>query len=234
MSARRRPRADRMEHDLTELVIGGGEVGTALGAVLGCSVRDIGFWSGEYERIHITFPYGDEFVEQVKFYQDHHQAREVVVHSTVPPGTCDPQGWTHSPVRGRHPNLVDALKMFTKFFGGGDSGPAYGDWLRKIGYAVHTPLAVTTELAKLWELVSFGMAVAVEKAVWDACEEWGADWSIAYWEFGRSHNEGVRRLGYSHVAKPVLDHVPGPIGGHCVRENMAYLDHPFARIVEET
>lgn len=212
----------------TDLVIGAGEVGTALSRVLGANLRDVGAHQGTYNRLHIAFPYSEGFVAQVKFYQDEHQASAVVVHSTVPPGTCDPQGWTHSPVRGRHPHLAEALRTFTKYFGGPDTG----DWWP--GPHKHTPLAVTTELAKLWELASFGVAVAVEKAVWEACEEWGANWQVAYRDFARTHNEGVRRMGYSYAAKPILEHMPGPIGGHCIIENMAYLDHPLARIVEQT
>lgn len=212
----------------SELVVGAGEVGTALAQVLGADLRDVAPHHGSYDRIHIAFPYTPEFVTQVKAYQDEHEASQVIVHSTVAPGTCDPQGWTHSPVRGRHPNLAAALTTFTKFYGGPITGD---DWP---GPVVHTPLAVTTELAKLWELAAFGAAVAVEKALWDSCEEWGADYQVAYRDFGLTHNIGVRRLGYGSVAKPILKHVDGPIGGHCVVPNMAYIDHPLARIVEET
>lgn len=219
---------------MRELVVGAGEVGQALSAVLQCDLRDIDPHSGTYERIHIAFPYGDRFVEEVKYYADVHQATQVVVHSTVPPGTCDPQGWTHSPVRGRHPDLVAALRTFTKFFGGPNVQTSV-DWISTVGSpTVHTPLAVTTEIAKLWELAAFGLAVAVEKAMWEQCEEWGADWDVAYRQFGLTHNMGVRQLGYGSVAKPILKHVPGPIGGHCVVENMVHIDHPIARIVEDT
>lgn len=217
---------------MRELVIGAGQVGNALGLVLECDVRDLANHPGTYDRLHIAFPYGPDFVAEVKYYQNEHQASQVVVHSTVAPGTCDPQGWTHSPVRGRHPDLVTALKTFTKFFGG-PGEPAF-DWQHKVGHVATTPRAVTTELAKVWELAAFGVNVAVEKAVWDACEEWGADWDVAYRQFALTHNQGVRQMGYGSVAKPILKHMPGPIGGHCVVSNMHLIDHPIARIVEET
>lgn len=214
----------------SELVIGAGQVGTALATVLECDLRDIHPYPGTYDRIHVAFPYGSDFVAEVKYYQNLHEASQVVVHSTVPAGTCDPQGWTHSPVRGRHPDLVGALTTFTKLFGGSDHRPA-SDWP---GPSDTTPLAVTTELAKLWELAAFGVNIAVEKAVWDACEEWGADYDVAYRLMAQTHNDGVRRLGYSNTARPILEHVPGPIGGHCVRQSMPFIDHPLARIVEDT
>src|SRR5690606_40778498 len=52
--------------------------------------------------------------EHVQRYAAEHGAELVVVHSTVPVGTCDANGWVHSPVRGRHPNLVGGLRKFVK------------------------------------------------------------------------------------------------------------------------
>jgi hypothetical protein len=119
-------------------------------------------------------------------------------------------------------------------FGGPDAEHHAADWRERIGPALATPLAVTTELGKVWELAAYGVNIAIEKAVWDACEEWGADWSVAYQAMVDTYNAGQQHLGLSHFTRPLLQHMPGPIGGHCVRENMSLIDHPIARIVEAT
>src|SRR5690606_41264469 len=100
------------------LVIGAGEVGTALHTVLNtrdvCEIRDVDPIDYRADVIHIAFPWSDAFVEHVQRYAAEHGAELVVVHSTVPVGTCDANGWVHSPVRGRHTNLVGGLRKFVK------------------------------------------------------------------------------------------------------------------------
>jgi hypothetical protein len=211
-----------------ELVVGMGEVGQALTQVLGCPGRDIepsGLVAGT---LHIAYPWSESFVEDTLGYVYEHEADLVIVHSTVPVGTCDQYGWVHSPVRGRHPNLFEALTTFVKFAGGRRAGE-----MRWPGKLETTALAATTEAAKLWELAAFGLQVRLCQAVYEYSDAHGLNADVVYRQFAETHNEGVVAMGYPEVVKPVLDYVPGPIGGHCVTENMGLLDHPVAGLVAE-
>lgn len=218
---------------LIHLVIGLGEVGEALAAVLGCPGRDIHIPDGTAGVLHICFPWSSSFEAEVDFYSSRYEADLVIVHSTVPIGTCDPHGWVHSPVRGRHPDLEEGIRTFVKFFGGQRAEEA-AIIFETVGIrTVTTPKAAETEAAKLWELVQFGIQVKVEQAIWEHCSELGLDPSLVYSDFAFTYNKGYRALDESRFVRPVLAHMPGPIGGHCVRQNAALLDHPLARLVTE-
>ena len=202
-----------------------GEVGTALTEVLGCDGFDEGI-TAHCEVLHVAFPYSPDFVAAV----NQHTADLVVVHSTVPVGTCDPQGWVHSPVRGRHPDLVDALKTFRKPFGGSRSIEAVMRWPYQ-GLAFSD--ARHTEAGKLWELAQFGLQVRVTQAIHEWCDTKGLDPALVYDMFAQDYNTGYEALGESRFVRPILDYVAGPIGGHCVTENMAYIDHQIAALVRD-
>lgn len=219
------------------LVIGAGEVGSALHTLLGraCDVvlRDIGEVDLRARTLHIAFPWSDEFAGQVAAYEQAHRADLVIVHSTVPVGTCDPRGWVHSPVRGRHPDLVAGLSASVKHCGGARAAEA-ALVFRSCGLRVDIhDRAAETEAGKLWELVQFGLQVRVEQAIHAWCVERGLDPDVVYRQFADAYNDCYRLLGQPQFARPVLDHVPGPIGGHCVRACAELLDHPLARLVAE-
>lgn len=223
---------------MNQLVIGAGEVGTALHAVLSrahhTAIRDVEPMDAKADVLHICIPWSDQFVEIVHRYQAQHQADLVVVHSTVPVGTCDPEGWVHSPVRGRHPDLVESLTAFTKHVGGGRAGEA-ASILEAAGIPTAThDRAAETEAGKLWELVQLGQQVLVEQQIDAWCREHGLDADVVYRQFAETYNAGYSKLGDDHFVRPVLRHVPGPIGGHCIRQCSALLDHPLAQMVAES
>lgn len=218
---------------LPQLVIGLGEVGTAIAAVLGCKGRDIHEPDGTADVLHICIPWSPFFVAEVEMYRQSYEADLIIVHSTVPIGTCDPRGWVHSPVRGRHPNIEAGVKMFVKFFGGERADEA-AIIFEQLGIeTATTPRAAETEAGKLWELVQFGLQVKIEQAIWDHSIELGLNPGIVYGLFAHTYNRGYEALGEKRFVRPVLNHMPGPIGGHCVRQNAALLDHPLARLVVE-
>jgi len=218
---------------MSDLVIGMGEVGRALAQFLDCLGRDITPRdSGQTDipdTIHIAFPWSSTFVEEVLVYERLYSPNLVIVHSTIPVGTCDPHGWVHSPVRGRHPDLVYALRMFTKPFG----GPRAREVSWPSSDVSFYPRARDTEAGKLWELAQFGLQVRITQAIYEWCEKNNVDPEIAYRMFAYEYNQGYKGIGDSRFARPVLDYVPGDIGGHCVSQNMAFLDHTIARVVEE-
>lgn len=224
--------------ETTHLVIGSGEVGTALYAVLentcgeAVAIRDVDPVEGLYDVIHICIPWSDTFVDTVTRYADDHRASLVVVHSTVPVGTCDEHQWTHSPVRGRHPDLYAGLISFVKHVGGRNAD-VVAKMLTDCGMVteVHDK-AATTEAGKLWELVQFGIQVAIQKDVYAWCAENGLDGNEVYGGFAMTYNDGYRRLGEDRFIRPVIRPEASPkIGGHCVTANAEHLDHPWAKII---
>lgn len=222
---------------MTHLVVGAGQVGTAVHTVLARThhtlIRDMQPMDVPADVLHICIPWHDGFADTVAGYRRYHRAGLVVVHSTVPPGTCDPHGWVHSPIRGRHPRLVDGLTAFVKHFGGREAALAAKPFAAcGVPVEVHDR-AFDTEAAKLWELIQLGVQVKVQHAIHDWCVEHGADPDVVYRAFAESYNAGYRSLGEDRFVRPVLDYKPGPIGGHCVRENARLIDHPLAAWVAE-
>ena len=218
-----------------QVVVGAGQVGAAHANVLtDAYLRDIEpSGPAHADVLHIAYPWDPAFSDVTRTYQRDYHADLVIVHSTVPVGTCDPDGWVHSPVRGRHPDLTTALKTFVKHVGGAHAAAA-AELFADAGIPTHVhPRAADLEAGKLWELVQFGVQVRVCQQIHDWCVEQGVDFDVVYRQMAESYCEGYWRLGQPQFVRPVLEHVPGPIGGHCVVPGAAMLDHPLARMVTD-
>lgn len=204
------------------LVIGLGEVGSAVRTVLNCDGYDISMKAEEPIRadvIDICFPYSENFVEQVKLYQNVTGARLVVVHSTVPLGTCDPHDWIHSPVRGVHPNMVQGLRTFVKYFGGKNALEASNDWAA-LGINVKSmEQAKHCEALKLWDTTQYGIMIAMQKEIKAYCDRHDLNFEVVYTDANHTYDIGYEELSRPEVCRPYLKHVDGPIGGHCVIPN---------------
>lgn len=202
-----------------------GEVGTALTLHLGCAGRDISDTVPEIheaELLHVAIPWTPMFADQVLSYQEQYRPLITIIHSTVPVGTCTPHNWVHSPVRGRHPHLLDALRVMPKWFGGAQADSAAHHWP---GETLTYPRSEETEAGKLWELIQFGLQVRVCQAIWEWSQDRGLDPRVVYTQFAESYNDGYEQLGDKQFVRPVLDYVPGDIGGHCVTQNSTMIDH---------
>lgn len=219
------------------VVVGAGEVGTAVAAVLErahqVTLRDIEPVTAKADVLDICIPWSERFVEYVHDYVKHHEPSLVVVHSTVPTGTCDEHGWVHSPIRGRHPYLEEGVATFVKHFGGVRAAEAAKSWVLAGVTTAEHDRARDTEAGKLWELAQYGVQIQVEKAIHEWCEAHDVDFDVAYTAMAHSYNEGFQALGESRFTRPVLEHVPGPIGGHCVLQNSHLIDHELTRVVRE-
>lgn len=218
---------------MKQIVIGLGEVGSALRKVLECdgydSVSPLSELGEGYDVMHIAFPYTPgRFAEMVKRYKERTGASLVIVHSTVPVGTCDPLHAVHSPIRGVHPNLEQGIRTFVKFFGGPEAQIAAGIFAERGIKVMTTPLAASTEALKLWDTAQYGWNILIEKAIHSYCEERGLDYAMIYTLANATYNRGYELLGRYDVQRPVLRHVEGPIGGHCVKENWEMLEDPIA------
>jgi len=113
--------------------MGMGEVGKALKEVLETQKDDKVFTFdiespgnrnyGSINVLHICFPYSKNFVDEVVHYICDYDTALVIIHSTVEVGTTRKiRGKVggcvvHSPVRGKHPNMVEGLKIFVKYIG---------------------------------------------------------------------------------------------------------------------
>ena len=224
-----------MSRQLLHLVVGAGEVGTALGEILDAPVRDIEL-EEEPERVwmlHISFPYSEGFDDWVRAYRDRYDATVVVVHSTVPVGTCRRLGVCHSPVRGRHPHLAEGMRAHVKFFAGvGAEEASLVFWQRGVATEVVAD-PESTEAGKLWDLLQYGWSIMLQKRAYAWCRRVGADPDVAYRQMNLAYNAGYQQLGEPQFVRPVLEEQPGRIGGHCVVPNMAFVDDALARLLED-
>lgn len=222
---------------VTHLVAGMGEVGRAVYDLLSeqydVGFKDLNHHSGATSTnyLHVCFPYGSGFETAVRSYIDQYTPQVTVVHSTVPVGTCADLNVCHSPVRGKHPHLVESLKTFVKFFGGVCAQDAAQEFARCGVTTTVVDSSNTTEAGKLWELLMYGLAIAQQKEMYRWCQEHGADPDVAYQDFARTYNEGYAALGEERFVRPIISNESGPIGGHCIIQNSPMINHPLSAML---
>lgn len=215
------------------VVIGAGQIGTAVARVLRrrdtTRIFDEGsvVWDIEPDTMHVAIPWSDDFESIVENYQFLIRPKRVVVHSTVPVGTCDAHGWAHAPIRGRHPNLEEGILASPMIVGGADAKHVAHFFKRCGVNAKSVQFARDTEAGKLWELAQLGMQVRVMREIHDYCEVNGLDFDVVYTRFAQDYNVAYQLLHEPKFVRPVLDYEPGPLGGHCVAQNSPLLGSGF-------
>lgn len=224
----------------THLVIGAGEVGAALADVLHphhrTHIRDIADNDGgpiRADTLHICYPWSETFTADTLRYQAQYNPSLVIVHSTVPVGTCDPHHWVHSPIRGKHPDLTTGIATFAKHLGGHLASQAAEAFTQCGITPVIHPRARDTEAGKLWELTQYGLQIAICKQIHDWCQVNDIDFHTVYTAFAITYNHGWARLGQPQYTRPLLVPTPGTIGGHCVVQGSTLLDHPLTDMVRD-
>jgi hypothetical protein len=228
---------------MKQVVIGAGQVGRAIAEVLE-SAYDVDLVdidseyvpSAEETVIHICFPWGPKFEQNVREYQSIYQPVLTIIHSTVPVGTSRRLGAVHSPVTGRHPDLAESIFVFVKFFGGKDAQKASDVFMPCRGYnrAITTqvvPDQETTEAGKLWQTLQYGWIIALQKEGYAWMKSVGADPRVAYEDFNRVYTDGYDALGGYEFSLPIIKDMVGPIGGHCVIPNTELTDHSLAQLL---
>lgn len=226
---------------IEHLIIGNGEVGSALAEVLSMRYGVVG-WDratdseddlARCQVLHLAYPYTPEFLDYARHYTTLTTPELIVVHSTVPVGTTEQLGEraVHSPVRGVHPRLLASLRCFVKFFGGPRAEEAAGPFERVGVDTFCAPESEVTEALKLWDTTQFGLMILIQKEIKAWCDRYGLDFDVVYRLANRTYNAGYEELGMPHVVRPWLEDVPGPIGGHCVIPNAHLLDHPLAHLL---
>lgn len=243
-------------------VVGQGEVGTAVTTLLRIAHDVVVYDSktpGELpdlvavESLHICIPYVNEsqFFDACNLYiAACPNLRCIIVHSTVPVGTCrklSPHA-CHAPVHGVHPNLVQGLRTFPQYLGRSVHESAaisayaclktahFGGFItfpdRSAEPIYRVNNTETTELLKLCCTLQYGWNIIAEKAIHDLCQQYGADYNVVY-GWNDYYNVGYERLGKPEVCRPHLRHFDGPIGGHCVVPNAKLLPGPMSEFLLE-
>lgn len=221
---------------MKSLVIGMGEIGTALFIVLsecygidatcGYDIKDgNNVCPEEVDYLHICFPYSDSFVGNVKTYAREIKHKYLIIHSSIPVGTTEKiEGAFHSPVRGKHPNIAEEIKKYVKYMGYPLEKYGYVDevcqYFEKAGMKT-IPIAQTktTELMKLLELSRYGVYIAFAKEQDDICKHFGCDYKTVVTEYEKTRNSGI---GES-LKQPLLYPFKDFVGGHCTVEDMELL-----------
>jgi hypothetical protein len=205
------------------MIIGMGEVGKALYKVLSAAhemhtydTRDsMMVCPNNVDVLHICYGYGPEFDSQTLAYIQTVNPVYTVIHSTVPVGTSQRLGCFHSPVRGVHPHLAESMRMFDTYLAPpSETLAAYFNAAGMHIYEENSP--DNTEAGKLWSLAAYATSILLEKAIYRYCENRGLDFATVYTDFTESYNTGFQNMGRDEFTRPILRHVPGPIGGHCV------------------
>jgi len=222
---------------MTSLIIGVGEIGTALYNILSKVYKvdaiDEGEWEDiTYDIIHICFPYSKRFEREVKKYQKKYKPKYTVIHSTVPVGTSRKLNAIHSPIIGIHPYLEESIKTFTKYLGGQQASKV-ANYFRKAGIKIYlVDKSETSELMKILSTTFYGVCIEYTKEVKRLCDKYKVPFEIwTIWT--QSYNEGYSKLGYSEYTRPNLVPIMEKIGSHCILPNCDLLKSRFTDLVKQ-
>jgi UDP-N-acetyl-D-mannosaminuronate dehydrogenase len=213
----------------TAVVIGLGEVGgplLELAKRAECEVFGVDLdpsalpTNAAIDVMHVCFPFGEDFVDEVTRYSMLLQPALTIVDSTVAVGTTRAihartgLPIAYSPVRGKHVRMLEELTTYRKYIGGIDASAtaaaaAHFELLGMPTEVVSTP--ETAELAKLTETTYFGLLIAWAQEVERYCDLTGAQ-----------YDEVVSF--YDEISFfPPVKYFPGVIAGHCVMSNVEIL-----------
>ncbi len=224
-------------------IFGHGEIGQSLHEVyeragwFGIAWRDLDTGSGpdKCDILNVCIPFSDQFVSIVAREIWWSDARIVIIHSTVAPGTTkeiidlvkDKDVLiVHSPVIGVHPNLAEGIQTFTKWIGCETNANAelVREHFNQIGIPNTrkvTP-AISTEIAKLMDTTYYGACLAVNAEATEWLNSQGT--RSSFWvEYLMEYNRGYQTLGMGNIVRPYFPALNMPIGGHCVGNNARIL-----------
>jgi UDP-N-acetyl-D-mannosaminuronate dehydrogenase len=219
----------------TNIVIGLGQIGTAIKDILGCDGidKDSVYIPQHYDVMHVCIPALDNFIDVVNVYKERFTPDLIIVHSTVPVGTCKKLGAVHSPCRGIHPVLKEGIMTFVKYFGGERAEEA-SEIFKEKGIKVKCCKdSNTIEALKLWDTTQYGLNIVLEKEIYKYCQENGLDFDLIYTDANTTYNSGYEELGHPEYKKYILKHKEGKIGGHCVLQNLPLLKGLIADFISD-
>jgi len=212
----------------TTLVIGLGEVGSALSQVLKRRgvVLEHNIERREFAEpigvMHLCFPFTQqsEFEAAALAYIERFKPELTIINSTVIPGTSRAIAerasvpLAYSPVRGKHAGMTADLLRYRKFVAGIDAASENraAEHFRAAGMTIQCiDKLETLELAKLGETTYFGVLIAFAQQLNRYANCVGGDYEQAM-----TFLEEIDFL-------PRTRYFPGFIGGHCVIPNIQLL-----------
>lgn len=217
-----------MSEKKTTLVVGLGEVGKPLMAILSREHHTIGIdidLPGEQvehaEVVHICYPFEiRDFVGETVRYITRFKPELTIVNSTVGIGTTrriaalSGTDVVHSPVRGKHERMQEEMHYYTKFIGAVDATAARKAAMHFQSSGFKTRVLSSpeaTELGKLAETTFFGVMIAWAQELERYCDRTGTDY------------KEVISLYDEIDFFPRVRYFPGIIGRHCVMPNIKIL-----------
>ena len=221
---------------MSSVVLGMGEVGSALYHVLEDAGETVygfdlvasrcrGTPSVKCEILHVCVPYLQGFHSVICDYAVKYQPSELVIHSSVPPGTTEHLTWkgttVYSPVRGVHKNMVSDLQCYTKFWAGTQTPVLFIQQMRRCNIKVEAwnDTCRSLELAKLlMDVVYYGWLIIFAQHVKLLACRCGVD-SDKLWDFT---DEIHKVLGN----RPRMFSGKG-INGHCILPDVELLNDGF-------
>lgn len=220
------------------LIIGAGEVGGSLYRVLNpyhntfLIDKEPKVLSGDPEIMHICFGYNDDFIKQVKEYQEKYNPKYTVIHSTVPVGTSRQLNSIHSPIIGIHPYMDEGIKTFVKYLGG-EQASEVAQFFRRAGLRVYLfDKSETTELLKIMDTTFYGVCIEYTKEIKRLADQYGIPFE-AWTLYNDNYNKGYQALGYPEFTRPNLVPVMTKIGGHCVLPNTQFIENEFTKLIQK-
>lgn len=211
---------------MASLIVGMGEVGRALHAVLKgtyeVATKDIepGPVPANVDVLHVCMRYSDDFTRTVLEYMAASRPRIVDICTTVPPGTTRKLGRraVHSTTRGLHPNLATSLKTFVKHIGG-EQAAELSEYYNRAGITtMNHANPETTELAHILGNAQYGVNLMFADEMAKLCRTYGVDYHEAVTLYAHTHNDGYEELGHNSKLRMILYPPQGQIGGHCVTQ----------------
>ena len=186
--------------------------------------------------LNICFGHSESFIEFAVEYVKFFNPELVIVHSTVPIGTCRAIGEAtgvkiaHSPVIGKHPDLTESLTTFEKAVSGIDAETVEMacSHLNELNVdCVPTDKLENTELAKMLSTSYYAHCIDWMRDVKQLCDEQHVDFAFVYNKFNNIYNNGYEKMDMSQFKRPVLKYMEGTFGGHCVGSNLKILGEIF-------
>lgn len=182
--------------------------------------------------LHICIPYNEKFESIVLKNLKEIKPKFIIIDSTVKPGTTQSLYkkskalLIHAPIIGIHPHLYKYLKVFKKPLGAVNT-KAYAlakKHFNDLGVKTQcfdTPFE--SELAKIMSTTYYAWNIIFEKYLYSLCLKHNANFDQVYVKWNKMYNLGYKK-SKPNVIRPILKHMPGPIGGHCLIPNVKILD----------
>lgn len=225
---------------MISLVVGKGQIGTAVAEIIGRTDKVYTFDLQDKEMpkikgtdiIHVCFPCDDQekFVEYVNEYIRIYKPMHVIIWSTVPIGTTKLiRGAVHSPVEGVHPKLSLSIRAMARWIGANDVSE--GDFfVRYFKDLFLRPYRVNdsdfTEALKLLSTTEYGVNIEFARYKKQVADELGMPYELTkLWN--EDYNRLYRNLGIDWAKKYTLNPPDGPKGGHCVTPNARILQEQY-------